>query len=547
MANILFENVSYLDGLGTATTKRTPAARGTDIVNALSFNVDRTGAADSTLGLQAALTAAANGTLYIPAGTYKVTAPLTLPGTNISSIKIIGGGKENTTLIGNVTGYMIDLPSNGLSSQAHQFCVLADLSMNNTAHSPGNGCFRAGYIDNNASIRDCIFQGYIGINVGGSAANNAGSFGCSVSDCWFLSGITPTTADQGRGAFPSGSTGCYMGQGTMTDCRFQNWRVALYISEQCAAIMGCSVEVSDYGIVVGSGPDGVTGVSSVLVSGYQTEDVGNAFVVTSASNLVFTSSSLTGQRNPTNPASIVAPTTWATGIAHVTTAVPHNIPAGTHNLYLEFIGSSGAGAGTNWLVGGNIQSCTVTGPSTFTYSLAADPGTFTAGVGTDWNYINTVGIGIQGSVTDSAFISIALSLAADFVVDLNSGGSASATNCSMMNIQGGGVWNAPPALQKASWYFVNCGDQLNAGNTNPKPSTFAMHFADLPGQVSAGTVEMKNAYEGMQYDIVDCQCGGVACTPANAFLAVASGGGTGAAAHRRVRYNAALPGWQVVG
>lgn len=54
--------------------------------------VDPTGVADSTVGLQAAITAASGKTLYLPPGTYKITGTLTLP----QSIHIMGPTMRGT-------------------------------------------------------------------------------------------------------------------------------------------------------------------------------------------------------------------------------------------------------------------------------------------------------------------------------------------------------------------------------------------------------------------------------------------------------------------
>jgi len=90
----------------------------------------------------------------------------------------------------------------------------------------------------------------------------------------------------------------------------------------------------------------------------------------------------------------------------------------------------------------------------------------------------------------------------------------------------GGTWIAPHAVNKASYTMSGC-DIVN---------NFGMGFGSLPGQ--PGNSEA-TAREGMVYDITDCNT--------STFLATAAGGGTGATAHRRVRYNASGAVWQVIG
>ena len=68
----------------TGTTKKITVANllaaGVDWLNVTQYGADNTGAADATTAIQDALNAAAQGQpVYLPAGTYKTTSPLTLP------------------------------------------------------------------------------------------------------------------------------------------------------------------------------------------------------------------------------------------------------------------------------------------------------------------------------------------------------------------------------------------------------------------------------------------------------------------------------------
>jgi Pectate lyase superfamily protein len=519
---------------------------GDGIINVMDYGAVGNNVHDDTVAIQAAFTAAgglggvagADGgtTVFFPPGTYKVISTVFIAAAgNQTSIKVLGAGKGCTLIQGSVTGYVLSAPSNGLTSQQHQFTVLSDLSITNTNLAAGNGCFFAGYIDNNAAVRDCIFEGFIGINIGGSAAHFAGSFGGSVENCWFVSGLTPGTSDQGRQAFPSGNVGAYIGQGTMTNCRFQNWNIAIAVSEQAGAVIGCDVEVSDMGIAIGKGPDGVTGIQAFELSTFQTEDVNSAIVIFNGAGCTIANCTLTGQRNPTIPAAI-AGAVWSGGnLATIQTTLNHNLGAvnSTHSLYLEF---NGYAAGTGWLAQGQIRTCTVTDATHFTYSLTVNPGAFNAGAGNDWNYINSVGIQVNGTFKDSLITSILLTLGADIVMDLNNSGFASATNCTIMNVQGGGNWAAPPAVQKASYQYINCGQQDAVGLSGP--GIFGMNFADLPGQSG---VFMSNAYEGMEYSIGNATIS----LDANSHPILGStvtGGGT---SHAKVRYNGT--NWTLMG
>ena len=63
---------------GAGAVERTVQSKLRDIINALDFGADPTGAIDATTALQSALTAAAGKTLYVPDGSYTVTTMLTM-------------------------------------------------------------------------------------------------------------------------------------------------------------------------------------------------------------------------------------------------------------------------------------------------------------------------------------------------------------------------------------------------------------------------------------------------------------------------------------
>jgi hypothetical protein len=70
--------------------------------NVINYGADSTGVADSTTAIQAAIAAAAasnGGTVYVPPGTYKITATLTI---NSSSVVIVGAGSAGETNSGGV-------------------------------------------------------------------------------------------------------------------------------------------------------------------------------------------------------------------------------------------------------------------------------------------------------------------------------------------------------------------------------------------------------------------------------------------------------------
>jgi hypothetical protein len=81
-----------------STVSRTLAARFAEVANVLDFGAKGDGVTDDTTAIQAAITAAGSGSAgscFIPAGTYKVTAQITIP----TGVTIYGAGQGRTTLV----------------------------------------------------------------------------------------------------------------------------------------------------------------------------------------------------------------------------------------------------------------------------------------------------------------------------------------------------------------------------------------------------------------------------------------------------------------
>jgi hypothetical protein len=84
---------------GTGATNRTAKARLDDIVSVINFGADRTGSGDSTTAINSAITyvnSLGGGTVYLPAGTYKITNTITISNDHIN---IVGAGVEATKIV----------------------------------------------------------------------------------------------------------------------------------------------------------------------------------------------------------------------------------------------------------------------------------------------------------------------------------------------------------------------------------------------------------------------------------------------------------------
>jgi hypothetical protein len=203
------------------------------------------------------------------------------------------------------------------------------------------------------------------------------------------------------------------------------------------------------------------------------------------------------------------------GTVTVNTVAAHGLTTG-NIIYVE--GAEPAGYNVS---GGLGVTATVTDADTFTYPLAVDPGANTV----PGNAYRRVQYGIRNKGLHSTIIGpntisdLMEQAAIDLIYD-------SATNLYGVVLQSNA--SAAPVLGPLGEFKAAV---LINGRYLP------MLFTNLPGQAGAAPGLVPD--EGMQYDLTDCN--------ASSFLAAAAGGGSGSTAHRRVRYNAEIPGWQVVG
>ena len=125
----------------------------------------------------------------------------------------------------------------------------------------------------------------------------------------------------------------------MINCRLVNYHQAICVSEQCGAIIGCSVEVSDVGMVIGQRSDGMRTATGFMVSGFQTERCFKGIIVQSAAACMVANSAITGQVGTPIDAQILNAVWNGSNLVTVTTTNPHNISNGTHKFYLQFAGA----------------------------------------------------------------------------------------------------------------------------------------------------------------------------------------------------------------
>ena len=210
---------------------------------------------------------------------------------------------------------------------------------------------------------------------------------------------------------------------------------------------------------------------------------------------------------------------WSGGTVTVNTAAAHGL-SGSFGLALTGIGGASVWATPNGVV------ATVTTSTQFTYPLAGNPGTDS--IALQWSQLSTSALKIRAGASSAITIN-SVSTNGPFyegaiVFETNG------TNMVMNGVIAQNVLSGQPV-----WTLPSNPTGLTCVGCN-NPTLFST-FSQLPGQASG--LSGLTVTEAMQYDLSDCNT--------STFLATAAAGGSGATAHRRVRYNAASSVWQVVG
>jgi hypothetical protein len=167
------------DAAGSTAVTRTIQSKLRDVVSVKDFGAIGDGVADDTAAIQAAINAAP--VVYIPAGTYLISAPINVGTTGtIGNKKIYGAGPRSTTIKANhstatlqnkqshyfiefadfrfdgnnvaTVGISLGIPSGGTGSAAYDTltnvhiinCVSNALELNSIQYVDVNGCFIAG-------------------------------------------------------------------------------------------------------------------------------------------------------------------------------------------------------------------------------------------------------------------------------------------------------------------------------------------------------------------------------------------------------------------
>ena len=170
--------------LGFASTSTAAYLDGQAVnVKAPPYNAKGDGTTDDTAAIQAAITAVASGgTIFLPAGTYKVTATLTLD--TLQGVTIRGAGASATTLTaGAVSGF--DL----FRIYGSRDCVFSGFSVSSSSSHPLTCAFtmetKTGTTSTHHTFRDLILNGGNNTGLDKGFKTIAGSGGDNNND-WHL-------------------------------------------------------------------------------------------------------------------------------------------------------------------------------------------------------------------------------------------------------------------------------------------------------------------------------------------------------------------------
>ncbi|MDN8032666.1 glycosyl hydrolase family 28-related protein, partial [Burkholderia multivorans] len=122
-------SLNYL-ATGTGAVARSYASKFGDVVSAIDFGADPTGTVSSTAAIQAAIDAvtAKGGTVFLPIGTYKMTAPLVFP--NAQFVSLIGAGHGAQLVNSTGTSFdMITWTNPGAGNLILTYTTIANLSL----------------------------------------------------------------------------------------------------------------------------------------------------------------------------------------------------------------------------------------------------------------------------------------------------------------------------------------------------------------------------------------------------------------------------------
>lgn len=351
MADTAFISFPFAATGGSAS--RTMPARLNDVINVLEYGADPTGVADSTDEIRAALHAAGNlgtassigqkgGICFFPPGKYKVSDVL-YHDVNDSTVTLIGSGKFNTTIFGNLGSEFIIR----IGDTTRTFTNISDMGFVNTSTNALTGGAKLPYMDA-CTLRNCYFEGVIACDFGDNTFNSA------AYNCDFV----------GPGHGVSGSIAVSIGQCGLYNCRASNAERGIAVWNTGSVIAGCYVEHCDIGIHEGySYQDSSDSTTAFSIHGTRVNECNIGVWYTNANSGITTGLLVEGAVGPDG----VTPPQYGiymeTCSYHLSAGVSITAAASITGWHIvnypgqTFIGcNSDAGSGADWVIPSGIGS-----------------------------------------------------------------------------------------------------------------------------------------------------------------------------------------------
>lgn len=594
-ADLVFTGYSF-PGAGSPTSRTMPQRIG-DIFNVKEYDALGNGVHDDTANIQAAITAASNkGIIFFPTGFYIVSAPILVP--RASSLILTGCG-DGSVIAGGFNGFIFDNLSTPYSA-ASGITVIERLNIQNgytgnnfsttangtwsasgspvsitlSGSNPGIAAGGALFINDSRFSTNSVFVGMITnvaswptvtVSSTAIASGATSNLAMKVVQCYAASGswsggaatITMATTP------PAGISGQYyvydyeyILADRLTTFNFgvATWSGTTLTFTPGTSAIGSSVGASDrlwlapvagcvrYSSVVGatvrdctiSGFIGVTSSEDKIVANDPTVGAAEGFEIT------------VERCNFSNPSALSA-VPGQTGIY-----LQNNSLAYYNSFNTMWCGVRLSGTACS-IIGGRAEVCyfgyLVAGDNTSSNNASGE--TIIASLSMESNLLG-IFVGVGGNVNINAVGAICNAVNPIGGMRFHVLSSAVVQNSGAVGNFGTGyaIWvDDAVGAERQNTVFMGC----SAANLSTPSQSWRLPaqswwgtciqcdnpalvytFANLPDGTGSPT-----PIEGETYDISDCNTA--------TFLATAAGGGTGATAHRRVRYNAATPAWQVIG
>lgn len=508
--------VSTAGYAGTITTvNRSLPERLSDVVNVKDWGATGNGSTEDSGFIQNAIDFCiwcGGGTVFFPPGRYHCFAAGLMIGTNDPAQKTNG-----VQLIGSGGGAFDSTNIDSQSAPPGWWVFSKGTRTYDLIHRvEGFGLFGTGGIKvtgSGVTIKSVVFYNPL-IAVDASEAN-----GCSITDCGGQGGDPHGDDASGNTfggaplvppkAFSDTGVGIYLGNNcVVSNCRLGgNIFITYALSGTGAAIMGgVSTETTTIACRVGwkpANPNVIGGgmeapAYACTVTGLQTERQVVSLDIYNATGCLVTGNILTGGHGPDNDQNITN-LHWSGGTVTGTTIATHNLPVGDSWILLS------ANAGLAWNPTGTTTTLvTRATPTTFTYTLAANPGADTTG---SWSYSPKYCIRVR-KAHECVFSANDCRLNAVLgTVDLNYDGEAVHSNNLFLGLAGQNGWVPPVGPNAAGWNFINCGSSgvlLSHVKNSPSGN---LTFDNLPGQFSqifdtdGKPLLQGGPYEGQEFTI----------------------------------------------